>query len=144
MTIVNPSAPVGPGDVKPTPTGQIIDLNEEKIYDLDMKKKTVKVTTFDELRRQMEDARKRAEQNVQKEQPAEKPAPPPDEKNLEIDFDVKNTGMRKTINGFDTREAVMTITVREKGKKLEQSGGLVLTSDMWLAPRIAAISAEVA
>ena len=33
----------------------------------------------------------------------------------------------------------MTITVREKGKTLEQSGGLVMTSDMWLAPRIAAM-----
>ena len=37
----------------------------------------------------------------------------------------------------------MTITVREKGKKLEESGGLVLTSDMWLAPKIAAMK-EVA
>ena len=33
----------------------------------------------------------------------------------------------------------MTITVREKGKTLEQSGGLVMTSDMWLAPKIAAM-----
>src|SRR3989442_3915487 len=31
-------------------TGQIVDLSEEKIYDLDMKKKTYKVTTFEELR----------------------------------------------------------------------------------------------
>src|SRR3982751_3824595 len=31
-------------------TGQIIDLTEEKIYDLDLKKKTYKVTTFAELR----------------------------------------------------------------------------------------------
>ena len=58
---------------------------------------------------------------------------------MEIDFDVKNTGAKKTINGFDTREAVMTITVREKGKTLEQGGGMVLTSDMWLAPKIAAM-----
>jgi hypothetical protein len=31
----------------------------------------------------------------------------------------------------------MTVTVREKGKKLEESGGLVMTSDMWLAPKSA-------
>ena len=37
----------------------------------------------------------------------------------------------------------MTITVREKGKTLEQGGGMVLTSDMWLAPKIAAMK-EVA
>ena len=58
---------------------------------------------------------------------------------MEIDFDVKNTGEKKTINGFDTHQVVMTITVREKGKTLEQSGGMVLTSDMWLAPTIAAM-----
>ena len=46
---------------------------------------------------------------------------------MEIDFDVKNTGEKKTINGFDTHEVVMTITVREKGKTLEQSGGMVVT-----------------
>jgi len=33
--------------------GQIIDLSEEKIYDLDIKKKTYTVTTFDEVRRKM-------------------------------------------------------------------------------------------
>ena len=38
-------------------TGQIIDLSEEKIYDLDMRRKTYKVTTFEELRRQMRGAR---------------------------------------------------------------------------------------
>jgi hypothetical protein len=51
------------GDRKATldgETGQIIDLNEEKIYDLDIRKKTYTVTTFAELRRQMEEARKRA------------------------------------------------------------------------------------
>ena len=58
---------------------------------------------------------------------------------MEIDFDVKNTGEKKTINGFDTHEVVMTITVREKGKTLEEAGGMVLTSDMWLTPKIAAM-----
>jgi hypothetical protein len=122
-------------------TGQIIDLSEEKVYDLDLKKKTVKVTTFAELRRRMEEAQKKAEDDAKKEQPAEaKPSQAPkDEKQMEIDFDLKNTGQKKTINGFDTHEVVMTITVREKGKTLEEGGGLVMTSDMWLAPTIAAM-----
>jgi hypothetical protein len=33
----------------------------------------------------------------------------------------------------------MTIAFREKGKTLEQAGGMVITSDIWLAPRIAAM-----
>jgi hypothetical protein len=140
------------GDRKATlneTTGQIIDLAEEKVYDLDLRKKTYKVTTFDELRRQMEEARQKAEEQDRKaqaeektEEKTEKPSSPPaDEKQpqAEVDFDVKNTGQTKTINGYDTHESVMTITVREKGKTLEEGGGTVLTSDMWLGPQIPAM-----
>src|SRR5262245_59170671 len=125
-------------------TGQIIDLGEEKIYELDMKKKTYKVATFAELRRRMEEAKAKAEQNAQKEQAREKTAEPaPKENNVEIDFDVKDTGQKKVVNGFDAHQVVMTITVREKGKTLEENGGLVLTADEWMVPRIPAMK-EVA
>ena len=33
----------------------------------------------------------------------------------------------------------MTITVREKGKTLEDGGGVVMTADSWLGPQIAAL-----
>ncbi len=137
-------------------TGQIIDLSEEKIYDLDLKKKSYKVTTFAELRRQMEEARKRAQEEAAKNPEtandpeaarnpeADKPAErDPDAKEVEVDFDIKNTGAKKDINGFATTQSIMTITVREKGKTLQQSGGMVLTSDLWLTPSIPAM-AEVA
>ena len=133
------------GDRKATTTDMtehIIDLGEEKVYDVDLKKKSYTVTTFAELRRRMEEARKKADEDARKEAGREKDKPAaadPDAKQVEIDFDVKNTGAKKTINGFDTHEAVMTVTVREKGKTLEQSGGIVLTSDMWLGPKIAAM-----
>lgn len=121
-------------------TGQIIDLSEEKIYDLDIKKKTYKVTTFAELRAQMEKAQREAEQAA-REMPQDAPGEPakpaqqdPNQKEVEVDFDMKNTGATKNINGFDTRQTVVTITVREKGKTLDQSGGMVMTTDLWLAP----------
>jgi hypothetical protein len=128
-------------------TGQIVDLSEEKIYDLDIKKKSYKVTTFAEVRRQMEEARKKAEEEAKKAEAEEaketKDEPPaerdPNAKEYEVDFDIKNTGERKTVNGFETQQSVMTITVREKGKTLEQAGGLVTTTDMWLTPTIAAM-----
>ncbi|HWI19485.1 MAG TPA: hypothetical protein VNT81_17145, partial [Vicinamibacterales bacterium] len=72
-------------------TGQIIDLTEEKVYDLDIKRKTYTVTTFAELRRQMEQAQKDAEKAA-REQPAEPGQPrekDPDAKEVEVDFDVK-------------------------------------------------------
>ena len=124
-------------------TGQIIDLTEEKIYDLDIKKKTYAVTTFAELRKRMEEARRDAERSArdaerdaareagEPSKPAEKD---PNAKEVEVDFDVKNTGKTQKINGFDTSETVMTITVREKGKTLDQSGGLVMVNSMWMTP----------
>src|SRR5713226_5834667 len=130
------------GDRKATlsdENGQIIDLSEEKIYDLDLKKKTYKVTTFAELRRRMEEAQKKAEENVRKQQPTAAPPRNPDEKQMEVDVDVKNTGETRTINGFNTRETVMMITFREKGKTVEQGGGMIVTTDSWLAPKIPAM-----
>src|SRR3954468_6696676 len=133
------------GDRKATTndaTGQIVDLAEEKVYDLDLKKKSYTVTTFAELRRRMEEARQRADEDARKEAAKEKEKPAaadPNAKQVEIDFDIKNTGEKKTINGFDTHQALMTVTVREKGKTLEQGGGMVVTSDMWLAPKIPAM-----
>jgi hypothetical protein len=117
-------------------TGQIIDLAEEKIYDLDLKKKTYKVTTFAELRKQMEDARKRAEESARQERSSEpsKPAEKdPNQKEYEVDFDIKNTGETRTVNGFNTTKAVITVTVREKGKTLNDAGGMVMTTDSWIA-----------
>src|SRR5262245_31417811 len=128
-------------------TGNIVDLKEEKIYDLDIKKKTYKVITFAELRKQIEDAQKKAAEEMKKAQAenktAQQPPPSSDQKQMEVDFDLKESGQRKQINGFDTKEFVMTVTMREKGKKLEESGGLVLTSNIWEAPKVAAMS-EVA
>lgn len=120
-------------------TGQIVDLSEEKIYDLDLKKKTYKVTTFAEIRKQMEEAKRQAEKAAKEERAAEpsEPSKPaekdPDAKEYEVDFDIKNTNETKTINGFDTKKSVITITVREKGKTLNEAGGMVMTTDTWLA-----------
>ncbi|MEO7132625.1 MAG: hypothetical protein ABI024_00245 [Vicinamibacterales bacterium] len=115
-------------------TGQIIDLREEKIYDLDIRRKTYKVTTFEELRQRMREAEEKARANAAK-QPKEEQSPNQG-KEMEVDFDIKNTGQTKSINGFDTRQVLATITVREKGKKIQDSGGLVMTVDTWLTKAI--------
>ena len=118
-------------------SGQIIDLTEEKIYDLDVKAKSYKVTTFAQLRKQMEDAKRDAEKAAREAEP-DRPSKPaekdPDAKEFEVDFDITNTAETKNVNGFDTKKTVMTVTVREKGKTLNDSGGLVMTTDLWLTP----------
>jgi hypothetical protein len=122
-------------------TGQIVDLTEEKIYNLDLKKKRYTVTTFADLRRQLEEARAKAREEAAKAPASEKaePAAQQNEAQMDVDFEVKKTGEKKDINGFSTSQSIMTITVREKGKTLQQSGGMVLTSDMWLTPSIPAM-----
>jgi hypothetical protein len=122
-------------------SGTIIDLSEEKVYDLDMKKKTYTVVTFAEMRQKMREAQERAKKEAEKE-PGNKEEPAKQEKptkEYEVDFDVKETGQKKSIAGYDTHETIVTITVREKGKTLDEAGGIVMTNDIWLGPRIAAL-----
>jgi hypothetical protein len=122
-------------------TGRIVDLGEEKVYDLDIKKKEYQVTTFEELRQKLREAQEQAAKQA-KEAPKEagEPAQPSgSQKEVEVDFDVKETGQTKSIGSYDARQVIMTITVREKAKTLDESGGLVLTSDSWLGPDIPAL-----
>jgi hypothetical protein len=117
-------------------TGQIIDLGEEKIYDLDLKKKQYTVTTFEEIRRRMREAQERAKKEAEKEPGGQPTEPQKPTKEFEFDFDVKETGQKKQIAGYDARNVIATVTVREKGKTLDESGGMIMTNDMWLGPQV--------
>jgi hypothetical protein len=121
--------------------GRIIDLKEEKVYDLDMKKKTYEVTTFEEIRRRLKEAQERAQKDAQKEEAAQQPDQQQDKpaKEYEVDFDVKETGQQRTIAGHQARQVISTVTVREKGRTLEEGGGAVMTVDSWLGPDLPAL-----
>jgi len=120
-------------------SGEIIDLHEQKVYHLDMKKKSYSVITFAQMREQMEKARADAEKRAKEMKPEEKQQMEEAGKQLEFDYDVKQTGQHKNLLGYDTHEVVMTVTAREKGKTLEEGGGFVMTTTMWMAPKIAAL-----
>ena len=83
----------------------------------------------------MREEEEKAKKEVDKEQPGERQEEKP-AKELEVDFDVKETGQKKQIAGYDTHEVIMTVTVREKGKTLEDGGGLVMNVDSWVGPHI--------
>jgi len=127
------------GDRKFMTTGensaQIVDLSEEKIYELDLRRKTYKVVTFEEVRKRLQDAAAKARESAAKESGTNDTSQT-EGKEMEVDFDIKNTGQTKTINGYDTRQVVATIVVREKGKKIEESGGIVMTVDSWLTKAV--------
>jgi len=123
--------------------GQIVDLQEEKIYTLDVKNKTYKVRTFEEARKAAREAREKMQQQQAKQKPdTEKTEKKPDQQAPEYEIDVtsKPTGQTKAINGFDTKQVITTVAVRQKGKTLEEGGGMLVTTDSWVAPKIDALS----
>ena len=121
-------------------TGRIIDLNEEKVYELDMRRKTYEVTTFDEIRRRLREAKEQAKREAEREEPKDEPQPQEKpEKEYEVDFDVKETGQTRSLAGHDARQVISTVTVREKGRTLEEGGGAVMTVDSWMGPEIPAL-----
>ncbi|HSK09418.1 MAG TPA: hypothetical protein VK911_07570 [Vicinamibacterales bacterium] len=113
-------------------TGEIVDLAEEKVYDLNFKDKSYKVQTFAEIRREMEESARKAREEAKREKGGGEAGQP----EMQVDFDIKNTGQQKTVNGFQCREVITTITVHEKGKTLDQAGGIVMTATSWLAPAV--------
>jgi len=120
-------------------TGEIIDLGEEKVYRVDVKKKEYSAVTFAEMRAELEKAKadmakRQAEMNPQDKANAQEAA-----RQIEFDVDVKQTDETRSMAGQTTRKAILTITMHEKGKPVEQSGGMIMTSTMWMAPRVAAL-----
>jgi hypothetical protein len=122
-------------------TGRIVDLSEEKVYELDIKDKSYRVTTFAELRKKLQEAQERAAKQAKDapKEPGEPARQQPSGKEVDVDLDIKETGQTKSIAGYDARQVIMTVTVREKGKTLDESGGLVLTADSWMGPEIPAM-----
>src|SRR5262249_49348968 len=64
---------------------------------------------------------------------------PQDSQQMQIDFEAKETGQKKDINGYNCREVLMTVSIHQKGQKIEDTGGVVLSTDLWLAPKIGAM-----
>lgn len=120
-------------------TGRIVDLSEEKVYELDVRKKEYRVTTFAELREQWKKAKADAEQRA-KDMPAdEREGAAQSAQQMEVTIDVKETGATKSIAGHQAKQVIVTMTAFEKGKTLEEGGGMVMTNDVWVAPRVAAL-----
>jgi hypothetical protein len=121
-------------------TGQIIDLGEERIYAVDYRKKEYTVTTFDEMRQRIREQQQKAKEQAAREEGGKQdPQTEKPQKEYEFSFDAKETGQKKPIAGFDTRQVIMTVTMHEKGKTLEQGGGFVMVSDAWFGPVIPAL-----
>ena len=103
----------------------VIDLNAETFTEIDMKKKTYSVVTFAEMARAIEKAAAEARKK--------------DNSGAEMSFraDVKHTGATKSIQGLDTKQAIVELTteITDPNKK-DQKAEMKMVMDMWLAPSI--------
>jgi hypothetical protein len=120
-------------------TGQIIDLAEKRVYEIDVRRKEYRVTTFDEMRERLRKAQAEAEQQAKAMPEEERQDLEQAGREIEIDLDVRETGATRSIAGHTARQVIITVTLREKGRTVEDSGGMILATDTWLAPRIAAL-----
>lgn len=123
-----------------TGLGQIVDLAEEKVYTIDAKKKEYSVSSFAEMRKQLEEGRAAmAARQQQMAARGRQAGPPPQAAQYEYDVKVTETGQKKQLAGQNVREVVLQIVSRHQGMTLEQGGGTVLTNTLWLAPKVAAL-----
>jgi hypothetical protein len=99
----------------------IIDLNAETMTDVDVDKKTYAVITFAEFTRAMQ-------------QMSEKMGEKTGDGSMNFKADVKQTGATRAINGFQTKETILTIEIEGQDKKSGEKGAMTVVTDMWLAP----------
>src|SRR5215472_1195331 len=116
---------------------EIIDLDKETITRVDVQKKTYTVMTFDQIRQQMENARREMEEK-QAEHPAAASQPNPNQDDVKMSFDVKvrKTGAEKQVSGLTGKEAILTMTMNATDQKTQQTGAMAVTNDMWLVPEV--------
>ena len=121
-------------------TGQIIDLTEEKIYDLDIKKKTYEVTTFEELRRRMREARERARKTPrgaagQRRETGENRAAERVRGRLQREGDRAEEAARRLRHARGDHDDHRP----REGQDARGRRRIVMTVDSWLGPQIAAL-----
>lgn len=109
----------------------IIDLDKETITDINFDKKQYSVMTFAQMKQMMEEMAQRMQ--------SARAEAKPDAANPDMNYKVslKDTGEKKQIAGFDTHEVILTIEMESVDPQSGAKGGAVITSDMWLAPKIA-------
>jgi hypothetical protein len=123
-------------------TGELVDLAEEKVYELNVKDRTYHVATFAEIKQKFEEAREKAQKEAEKaakEQAKQTKQEPPKEGEVpELEFDVRTsrTGEKRTIAGHEAAQWIMRISVYPKGSNMMQSGGLGIVNETWLAAEV--------
>ena len=110
--------------------GSIIDLSKETITNIDFQKKTYTVMTFAEMQQMMEQAQQKMK-NAKARQKEN-----PDAADVKFKVSVDGTGQTKEISGLAAKEMLLKAEMEATDTSTGQSGSVVVTMDMWLAPKV--------
>lgn len=108
--------------------GTIYDLDAGSITTIDFEKRTYSTITFEQMRQAME--RMMAKNKGKMEESKAKGNP-----DVQADFkvDIKETGKKQIVSGFNSKEVLMTFLIEGKDKKSGQSGAMETMSSIWVA-----------
>jgi hypothetical protein len=134
----------------PLQGGWISDFSEEKTYRLNPNTREYTVQSFSDVRRQIAVAHGHLREAMSL-IPEEMPTAGVDlpyqtlkrAKRFEYTTALKETGQKKQFFGYEARQLVLTVTAIESGKALDADGGWVVTSTIWLGPRLQSLDALV-
>jgi hypothetical protein len=101
----------------------VIDLSSQTITTIDLQKKTYSVMTFEEMKQALEQMQQRIKKN--------------DQGQVNFKVEANATGKTKQAAGFDCKEMILKMTMEGTDEKTGQKGGMVITTDMWIAPAVA-------
>lgn len=116
-------------------TAHIVDLDAETMTDIDFVKKTYTTITFAQMKEAMEKAMKQAQGRAGEAKPQQRDNKPSDTE-MNVRFDVKETGKVQSFSGVNTKEVLMTMVIEGKDKKSGQSGEMQTMSSIWLADTV--------
>jgi hypothetical protein len=115
------------------PTSEIIRLDQDKIYDVNVKKKSYTEVSLADKRAEMTKALDQAKQ-AQEKQPSPTGMDESECEWSEPKVDVKKTGQKATIAGFDSEQTTIVATQSCKDKKTGAVCDVQISLDQWLAP----------
>ena len=109
---------------------QVVRLDQGKIYTSEGKKAQYRSQSIAEMRADMEKAQKDAQRAA-----AENPPESGEARMYVVTDGIQKTGQSKTINGFNTQQQVLKMTVMaENTQTKEKAPVFYLTADMWIDP----------
>ena len=123
---------------------EIVRLDEDKIYELNNKKKSYTETTFAERRAQMQQAMQKMQESQASQQQATSGVDDSQCEWSDPKSEVKKSGEKALIGGYQAQRVTITATQACKNKETGEICEFGLSLDQWLAPGFEAADEKLA